>query len=67
MFQALIILIQSLFATGGNADVTSQAIRQQLEGANYQEATVTYNQTDNKVTVLTPNGDIIVIDPDENN
>jgi hypothetical protein len=66
MFQALIILIQSLFATGGSSEISSQAIRQQLEGGNYHESTVTYNPEDNSVSVMTPNG-VVIINPVENN
>lgn len=67
MFQALIVLIQMLFANGGNSDVSAQAIRSQLDGGNYHESSVTYDGSTNRVTVVTSGGNIIVIDPEENN
>lgn len=68
MLQALILLIQSLFAAGGQ-DHSIGAIRSEMTGSpeTYESASASYNSANCTVTVTLANGNVIVIDPDEAN
>jgi hypothetical protein len=71
MFREFILLLQSLFCSGGYYTETQyeKAINVQTSQlqAVYQNASVSYNEASKTVTLTTANGSIIVIDPSENN
>ena len=71
MFHDFILLLQSLFCSGGyyTENQYEKAINVQTNNlqAVYQNAAVSYNESSRTVTVTTANGSIIVIDPGEAN
>jgi hypothetical protein len=71
MFREFILLLQSLFCSGGYYTETQyeKAINvqtSQLQSV-YQNATASYNEANGTVTVTTANGSIIIINPEEAN
>ena len=73
MFNAFILLLQSLFCQGDSCYTEHQyekAInhaRNDIQAVDYSHATASYDASTETVTITTADGSIIVIDPSENN